>query len=137
MNSEKQKLKVVFDTNIYISAVLFGGNPGKAYHQSIKDNFILYVSSNILAEIEKCLVGKFCWESSEAHAFTNQIRRIARELSIIELVHEVCRDPKDDHVLSLAYQVTADYIVSGDKDLLSLKSYGNIKIITANSFLKI
>ncbi len=57
MNTEN--INVVFDTNIYISAVLFGGLPGEVYSSAIKGYFILSVSTDILKEIEGCLLEKF------------------------------------------------------------------------------
>lgn len=57
------KLNVVFDTNIYISAVLFGGNPGEVYRMGLNGAFRLNISTGILREIEECLVQKFCGTS--------------------------------------------------------------------------
>jgi predicted nucleic acid-binding protein len=51
-------------------------------------------------------------------------------------VKGVCRDPEDDKFISCAISVSADYIVSGDKDLFDLKQYKSTKIIKASDFLK-
>ncbi len=135
MNTEK--LKAVLDTNIFISAVLFGGNPGEVYRMGIKGLFDLVVSADILQEVEECLVQKFLWEPNKSQAFVSQIKRVATVINVQEQVPEVCRDPQDDHVLAAALQEEADYIVSGDKDLLELRSYMGVKIVDAAAFIEI
>ena len=135
MNTEK--LKAVLDTNIFISAVLFGGNPGEVYRMGIKGLFDLVVSADILQEVEECLVQKFLWEPNKSQAFVSQIKRVATVINVQEQVPGVCRDPKDDHVLAAALQEEADYIVSGDKDLLELRSYMGVKIVDAAAFIEI
>jgi uncharacterized protein len=57
-------------------------------------------------------------------------------IDIIEKVQE-CRDPKDDKILELALNGQARYIVSGDKDLLVLNPFRDVKIVTAEEFLKV
>jgi predicted nucleic acid-binding protein len=49
---------------------------------------------------------------------------------------EVCRDPKDNKILALAFEHSSDFIVSGDNDLLILNPYKNIPILTPNGFLE-
>ena len=57
----------------------------------------------------------------------------------ITITHEVqgaCRDPKDDHVLECAKKAHAHLIISGDQDLLSLKTFEGIEIVTARQFVE-
>ncbi len=135
MSSEN--LDVVFDTNIYISAVLFGGKPGDAYRMALRRDFWLSVSPAILKEVEECLQQKFFWDLEKTQAFIGQIKRTARLINMRKEIIGVCRDPEDDHVLSLAVQAKANFIFSGDKDLLTLKSYKNIQIVNTASFINI
>ena len=132
-----ENLSVVFDTNIFISSVVFGGKPGEVYMMALKGNFTLITSPIIMQETQDCLIAKFSWSSEKAQDFINQIIRIARMVNVENPVQGVCRDPKDEHVLSLAATVAADYIVSGDKDLLILKKFHNIKIVDTSTFLKL
>lgn len=132
-----KNLNVVFDTNIYISSVLFGGKPGEVYRMGLKGNFRLSISTAILKEIEECLLYKFYWDVEKVQDFIGQISRIAKVLNVQKQLQGVCRDPKDDHVLSAAIDADADYIVSGDKDLLALKAYRNIQIVNAATFIRI
>jgi predicted nucleic acid-binding protein len=49
----------------------------------------------------------------------------------------VCRDPKDNFLLALAKDGLADYLITGDRDLLSVKKFGKTQIVTLNEFEKI
>ena len=62
-----------------------------------------------------------------------QIRNSAESINIISNV-KVCRDPKDNFLLALANDGKADYLLTGDKDLLELKKFGKTKIITITGF---
>ena len=135
MNSKKHKL--ILDANIYISAVLFGGKPGEVYLYGLREAYDLYVSPHILEEMDKCLSEKFDWDKKVVNAYIQQIKRIAHYYNVQNIVSGICRDPKDDHILSLAVEADADYIVSGDKDLLSLKNFHAIKILDAGKYLEI
>ncbi len=135
MNSKKHKL--ILDANIYISAVLSGGKPGKVYLYGLRKAYDLYVSPLILEEVDKCLAQKFDWDKKAVNAYIQQIKRIAHYYNAQNTVSGICRDPQDDHILSLAVETGADYIVSGDKDLLSLKSFHAIKILDAANYLEI
>ncbi len=129
-------LKVVLDSNIYISAVLFGGKPGEVYLHGIRKSYDLFVSLLIVEEVENCLQQKFYWSKRETIVYSTQIKKIATVHEVKTLISGVCRDPKDDHILSLAVATNANYIISGDKDLLSLTTFEDIKIINAECFLK-
>lgn len=56
-------------------------------------------------------------------------------MTITGSVSGVCRDPKDDFILECAAKANADLIVTGDKDLLSLNSFGTIKIVTPRQYM--
>ncbi len=128
-------LEVVLDSNNYISAVLFGGKPGKVYLHGIRKSYALFVSLLIVEEVENCLQQKFYWSECEIINYTRQIKNIATVHEVKNQINGVCRDPKDDYILSLATETNANYIISGDKDLLSLIAFQGIKIINAQSFI--
>lgn len=135
MNSER--ISVVFDTNIYISSVVFGGKPGDIYLIALNGEIDLYISTLIKKEVKDCLQLKFNWETEKVHDYIEQISRVTHLMETDNTLQGVCRDPEDDHVLSLATTANADYIVSGDKDLLTLKVFNGIKILNAASFLRL
>ena len=56
--------------------------------------------------------------------------------TLLPEIDPICRDPNDDHVIATALAINADFIVTGDKDLLALSQYQSIRILTARAFLK-
>lgn len=132
------KAKVVFDTNIYISAIIFGGNPRACLELARKGKIEVSVSSPILLEISQKLKAKFKWSDKEVldviEGYSKFIKKVTpqQKLSIIKA------DPTDNKILECAKEAKADFIVSGDvKHLLSLKNFENTKIVSAKQFLDI
>lgn len=117
------KPKVVFDTNIYLSAIIFGGNPRRVVQLAVDNKIILYSSAEILLEIALKLKDKFKWSTEEIN-FTIK--------AIGDLVKIVGRDPSDNKILEAALKAKADFIVTGDNHLLKLKNFKGIKIIQAS-----
>jgi putative PIN family toxin of toxin-antitoxin system len=128
-------LKAVFDTNVLLAAFLTEGVCAKLLIRARKSQFNLITCPFILHEFERILAKKF--------TATKQERENARAL-ITEAVHDivqpsgkllrVCRDKDDDNVLACALEAAADYVVTGDKDLLVLKAFKRIGIITPREF---
>jgi len=131
-------LRLVFDTNVIISALLFeGSKPSKAFDIGIKHGVILF-SSSTLAELEEVLSrNKFEQYISheERKQFLTSFILNSTPVEIDETISE-CRDPKDNKFLELAVCGKADFIISGDEDLLALNPFRNIQIITPDSFLR-
>jgi putative PIN family toxin of toxin-antitoxin system len=129
-------LKAVFDTNIFISAFAIpGGKAEEAYLLCLKGRFILCSSIPILTETAQKLRDKFGWEE---HKITHLLRTIAGVAFIIRPQSHVhlLPDEPDNRVLECAEEAKADFIVTGDKHLLSLKHFQNIDVITLSDFLK-
>jgi putative PIN family toxin of toxin-antitoxin system len=59
---------------------------------------------------------------------------IVAEKVKLKKIESICRDPKDDFLLAMAKESKADYLITGDKDLLEIKDYRNTKILTATNF---
>jgi len=131
-------LRLVFDTNIIISALLFEGlKPSKAFDIGINQGALLF-SSSTLAELEEVLWrNKFDRYISheERKQFLTSLILHSTPIETNETISE-CRDPKDNKFLELAACGKADFIISGDEDLLILNPFRNIQIITPDSFLK-
>ncbi|MBM3209004.1 putative toxin-antitoxin system toxin component, PIN family [Candidatus Shapirobacteria bacterium] len=127
------KPRVVLDTNVLVSGILWGGKPGLVIKHFRQNKFVLLVSPFVLAELTNFL---------EEHRIERRQRQIildefeTRPIKIIppEQVN-LCRDAKDNQVLDLCSFGEADYLVTGDKDLLALKKFGKTKIITPKEFL--
>lgn len=128
--------KAVFDTNIFISALLFPGSvPEKIYLLAIDRKIELCISPAIMVELADKLRSKFGANEDEIARTLKQLARIStvvrpdKRLRIIE-------DDPDNRILECALEAKTDFIVSGDKHLLRLKSYQGIPIVKASRFFR-
>lgn len=127
-------MKVVIDTNVVISGVFFGGYPRMVLDAVLDEKISVAASSEIIDEyieiIEEMISRKQGTYRSALLAALLQRMEIVEPISDIHL----SRDPDDDKFISCANDARAMYIVSGDKDLLVLRRYKDIEIITAKDF---
>ena len=126
---------VVFDSNIWVSALRFGGVPMAALRTAFVRHTIASCEE-IEAEVVRVLNLKFDWDSVSATKTMNGYLDGSLRVQVTARLQNVCRDPFDDMVLECALVAGAAHIVSGDKDLLSLRSYSGISILTAREFLE-
>ncbi len=133
----KSKRRVVIDTNVLVSAVLIENSRPKQALEKILASDKLLISTPALTELV---------EVFQRSKFDRYVRRERRQalLALISQYGEivnitvslaVCRDPKDNQLLELAVSGQADYLVTGDADLLVLNPFQNIQILTAEMFL--
>lgn len=129
--------RIVLDSNIYISAIIFGGKPEEIFFLAKEEEIELYASAVILAEVATKLSDKFYWRSADVADFVREIGDVgkiikhSRQLTVIEA------DESDNLILECAVESKADFIVSGDRrHLLPLEDYMGIKIVTPAQFLK-
>ena len=134
--------KLVLDTNVFVSAFFWEGNESELFKRIEKGKAIVFMTIEILNEIEDVIKRpKF------KHILLNVkqtpdkiIQKIISVSNIVissKLNISVCRDPKDNMFLECGINCNADYIVFGDEDLLILKKYKNIKIVSASEILKL
>lgn len=132
-----RKPRIVLDTNLLVSAALRRRSvPRQAFELAFRRGDVL-VSSETLAELEEVLTrSKFDrYLSREKRVlFWANFLNLAKLVAITESV-SICRDPKDDKFLSLAVSGGADFLVSGDADLLVLHPFRGIGILTPVDFL--
>ena len=129
--------KVVLDTNVYISAILFGGKPEIIRKLSKEKKIEVLVSEEIISEIVGVLKQKFKWGKWDLDQLVEEIREL---YTLIVTSHDISiiRDDTDNRIVECAIEGNAQYIISGDKrHLLPLKEYKGIKILTPNEFLNI
>lgn len=131
-------MRYVFDTNVIISALLFEkGKPAQAVRYALANGEVL-LSLDLLEELNEVL-GRERFNryltSEEREEFLEALIERAVLIEITENVQE-CRDPKDDKVLELALNGKAQYIITGDRDLLVLHPFRDVLVITADQFLK-
>jgi putative PIN family toxin of toxin-antitoxin system len=133
-------LKVVFDTNVYISAFISPDSKAEdAYLLAVRVRIELYTielytSVSILTELAKKLREKFQWDDREITYVMKHISKVAKIIKpdiTITLLH----DETDNKILECARAANADLIVTGDKHLLSLKEFSGIGITRIAGFL--
>jgi uncharacterized protein len=127
-------MKIVVDTNVLISGVFFGGYPRKIIEAIIDEQLRACATSEIIGEYEEIVVEMI--NRKQGHIRKGILLPLIAKLEVIHprTAISVCRDPDDDKFLSCAVDAKALYIVSGDKDLLSIGEYEDVKIITAAEF---
>ena len=128
---------LVLDSNIYISAVLFGGKPRLILEASLAGHVRLAISSLILEEIQGVLRGKkFRFPPAAAREIIAEISGLAKTVEPTESVTLITDDPDDDRILECALASSADAIVTGDSHLLGLASFRGIPILDVSSCLE-
>ena len=131
-----KKITAVFDTNIYLSAILFDGNCRRCLELARNNQIVLCTSHSILLEIAGKLSGKFGWSREDIEEVIKGIGVFARIISSQRKLQVIKTDESDNRVLECAVSGKVDYIVSGDKKhILSLKEYRGIKIVNPKQFL--
>jgi putative PIN family toxin of toxin-antitoxin system len=129
-------LKVVFDTNILVSALVFPGGGGEAaLLRIVKEQDQLIISKPILDELLGVLGRKFARDAEElAHAavFISELGILVRPQQKLQVVEG---DP-DNRVLECAIAGHADVIVTGDKALLKLRKYLDVRILALQEYLE-
>lgn len=127
--------RVVADTNIFISAVMFGGLPGAFLDLAILGAFTLILSAVLLDELDERLRLKFLLDAEDAAVIRAKLESVAELVAPSVVLRVVKDDPDDDRVLECAVTGRADCVVSGDRHLLNLKNYADMPIMTVRQFL--
>jgi uncharacterized protein len=129
-------LRIVFDTNVYVSAFAIpDSKPGLAFALASRGVFELVVSSEILAELlGKLADPRFGFSRAELGGAERRIRNFAVVVEP-ELRLSIVTNEPDNRILECAIAAGASAIVTGDRHLLSLKSYGGIGIMTVSDLL--
>ena len=133
----KKVRRVVLDTNVLVSALLFTGKLSKIVGLWRQGKVIPLISRDTFEELRAVLeYPKFSLAPEEIQSIIeNEILPFFEVVEIQENVRGVCRDPGDDKFIACAVSAPADFLVSGDKDLTDLKRYKTVKIIRVSEFL--
>jgi putative PIN family toxin of toxin-antitoxin system len=126
-------MKIVFDTNVLISAFLAHGHCAELLEHCVYHHD-LYISEFIINEFSEKMLDTFDMPNKEVKEAARLLRYRFSIVEPIEFDKQVCRDPDDDAVLGTAVRVHADCIITGDKDLLDLKRFREIDIILPRDF---
>jgi putative PIN family toxin of toxin-antitoxin system len=128
-------VKAVFDTNVLIAAFLTEGLCSGLLIRARKQAFNLVLCDDIIREFEGILMKKFKLTSIDISEISTIVSEAASEiLHKLGPIPNICRDPNDDMIIACAIDAAADYIVTGDEDLLILKRYKDIVIINPRNF---
>jgi putative PIN family toxin of toxin-antitoxin system len=131
-------IKVVLDTNILISAIVFGGKPRQVLESAIKGHFQLVHTEKSIEEMRAVLEGKkFQFPSEIMDLIVHELEALAEIIKPKERLAVIKKDPEDNRVLECAVESQADYIVTGDFHLLEIKEFQGTKIMTPGEFLEI
>jgi putative PIN family toxin of toxin-antitoxin system len=136
---KKKVRRVVLDTSTLVSALLFSGELSKIVRLWQKGEIIPVISKETFHELRMVLeYPKLSLTQEERDSvIENEILPYFEIVEVVREVKGICRDPEDAKFISCAISASADYIVSGDKDLLDLKKYKSTKIIQASDFIKV
>ena len=130
-------MKVILDTNVFISGVFYGGPPNRILNAWRDGKIQLVISHEILREylrVGEIFADKF--PSIELQPILDLVT-IKAELHVAEdLPGQVCSDPDDDKFLACAIASGNNIIVSGDKHLLEISGFQGIEILKPHEFIK-
>ncbi|HEY9703459.1 MAG TPA: putative toxin-antitoxin system toxin component, PIN family [Allocoleopsis sp.] len=132
-------LRIILDTNVLISGLLLSSSTSQKVFDLVTEKETLLISATTFAEIYQTLIRpKFDKYLSieKRFIFLGNLREKAEIVDIIETIN-ICRDPKDNKFLEVAVNGKANYIITGDQDLLVLHPFHGINIITVKEFLNI
>ena len=128
-------MKIVLDTNVYISAAILGRVCEEIIQTCRFSNLEVFISKDIIDEIRDKLSHKFLWKNDQVNVFIESIMEFCQIVKVNEKITYIKDDPDDDKVLECAVSADCDFIISGDKHLLKLKSYKTIRILNPADFL--
>jgi len=131
-------MRVVLDTNVLVSAFVYGGNPRRIVELVVSGELEMSISDPLVQELQEVLLRQqFDLSPQLVRTAIAEIGAVA-ELVMPRKHHTVIEsDPDDNHILDCAVEAGADYIVTGDGHLLGLKKFGKAKIVNPQQFLSL
>lgn len=128
-------VKVVLDTNVIVSGLIYGGKPEQVLYLIQQPQIKALVSPILKAEINEVLIKKFNFTPEKIilteEFITENFQTIYPTISINKV-----KDEDDNRVLEAAVEEGCNYIITGDRELLELRSFNDIKIMTVDQFLE-
>jgi len=131
-------MKLVLDTNVFVSAFLWGGKPKEVLMRIVAGEDELFISEDLLSELKSVLRRpKFRLNEEFIDVFLEELGNVSRLILMKGEPRKLSRDAGDDKVLACALAAGADYIVTGGDDLLVLKKIKAIPIVSPSDYLEI
>jgi uncharacterized protein len=128
-------MKIVADTNVIVSALVFGGLPRRVFEVVEAGVCEFCYSSEIQDETRRVLGQKFGWDELRFDTYLPRLWSLGSRVVPHRHIHAITEDPSDDRILECAIEAGAQVIVSGDAHLLKLREYEGIAILTPRQFL--
>lgn len=132
----------VVDASILVSAFLFRSSvPGRVVTLGADGVYRMYLSSILLEETRRALLNprisnRYGHDAGAVNEWSKALKAIATIwLEPLPSIEPVCRDPDDAHVIQAAVAANADWLVTGDRDLLDVTRYGRARIVDPRGFL--
>lgn len=129
-------MRIVLDSNVWLAILTTDGQCRRTW-RAARGQSQIHASPGILAEIDEKLQRKFGFSLRHAHLLTHFVRRQTIPVEITGTPPQACRDADDDLVLAAAIAARCSYLVTGDKDLLVLKQFNDVAIVTPGEFGKL
>jgi len=138
MGKKSAGIRAVVDTSALVSALLFGGGPGKLVSLWQRGRIVPLVSRDVLLEYVRVLgYPKFALDAEDIKGLIEEHVLPFAEMVVVERAPAVVlEDPADDKFLALALVGGAGFLISGDRHLLALKRYRGVEILTPRQFLE-
>jgi uncharacterized protein len=135
-------MRVTVDNNVVISAFLWGGNPRRVLNAARSGTIDIFTSAELLAELSNVLSRRqfekpLIAVNTSSDTILDQYQAIAHIAIAEDIETVILRDPDDDAVLACAISSNSDFVVTGDEDLLDVKEYRSIPILTPKDFLDV
>jgi putative PIN family toxin of toxin-antitoxin system len=131
-------MKVVLDSNIFVSSFFWKGNPRKIFDRVTNGLDELYITDEILQEIATVMSRKkFDTKANEIDDYIGVIESYSLKLFPRNRAEEISRDKDDNKILECGFEGNVDFIITGDDDLLVLKKYKNTRIVKPKEYLDI
>lgn len=130
-------MKVFFDTNVYISEALHGVAAVQALEGTKRANWRIYYNSHVRIELHRNLREKLKVPAALMRAALGRLSFDAVEVGTPDSRHRVPADPADGPILRAAMGAGVDYLVTGDKHLLSLDPYEGLRIVSLSAYRQI
>jgi len=131
-------MTVVIDTNVVLSAILFGGKPKQVLEMALSGSIQLAISESLVNELQGVLQRpKFELSAQLIQTVVSEYASIARWIEPSEHFNVVVDDPSDNQFIDCAVAAKADYLITGDKHLLNLGTFRMIKIVSVDNFIAI
>ncbi|AFM14068.1 putative toxin-antitoxin system toxin component, PIN family [Turneriella parva] len=125
-------MKVIIDTNVFVSGIIWAGKPAQIVSKWVSGEFELILSAELLVEYVE-VIERLSKNPQLGSHWQDMLIKKAIFVSVTQTV-DICRDPDDNFILALGLASSADYLIIGDKDILSILDFP-IKIVSPATFL--